>query len=124
MKQVSVDGGKTWHDSKDLPDTDSNYDYKLDFNFTANGDYTKILLGDNFESSQWTDLAKAKVTDKDGNDIAGQFKVLNASGKDVTKDFNNHVFQKTVKRKSFKLSLRLTRFQILPSLLLIVILIV
>lgn len=99
MKQVSVDGGKTWHDSKDLPDTDSNYDYKLDFNFTANGDYTKILLGDNFESSQWTDLAKAKVTDKDGNDIAGQFKVLNASGKDVTKDFNNHVFQKDGKKE-------------------------
>nr|AAA66196.1 sex factor aggregation protein [Lactococcus cremoris subsp. cremoris MG1363] len=99
VKQVSVDGGKTWHDSKDLPDTDSNYDYKLDFNFTANGDYTKILLGDNFESSQWTDLAKAKVTDKDGNDIAGQFKVLNASGKDVTKDFNNHVFQKDGKKE-------------------------
>lgn len=99
VKQVSVDGGKTWHDSKDLPDTDSNYDYKLDFNFTANGDYTKILLGDNFESSQWTDLSKAKVTDKDGNDIAGQFKVLNASGKDVTKDFNNHVFQKDGKKE-------------------------
>lgn len=98
-KQVSVDGGKTWHDSKDLPDTDSNYDYKLDFKFTANGDYTKILLGDNFESSQWTDLKKAKVTDKDGNDIAGQFKVLNASGKDVTKDFNNHVFQKDGKKE-------------------------
>jgi len=99
VKQVSVDGGKTWHDSKELPDTDSNYDYKLDFNFTANGDYTKILLGDNFESSQWTDLTKAKVTDKDGNDIAGQFKVLNAAGKDVTKDFNNHVFQKDGKRE-------------------------
>ncbi|WP_242327973.1 SspB-related isopeptide-forming adhesin [Lactococcus lactis] len=98
-KQVSVDGGKTWHDSKDLPDTDSNYDYKLDFKFTANGDYTKILLGDNFESSQWTDLKKAKVTDKDGNDIAGQFKVLNAAGKDVTKDFNNHVFQKDGKKE-------------------------
>jgi adhesin isopeptide-forming family sspB-C2 type protein/LPXTG-motif cell wall-anchored protein len=99
VKQVSVDGGKTWHDSKDLPDTDSNYDYKLDFKFSANGDYTKILLGDNFESSQWTDLTKAKVTDKDGNDIAGQFKVLNAAGKDVTKDFNNHVFQKDGKKE-------------------------
>ncbi|WP_349652173.1 SspB-related isopeptide-forming adhesin [Lactococcus lactis] len=99
VKQVSVDGGKTWHNSKDLPDTDSNYDYKLDFKFTANGDYTKILLGDNFESSQWTDLKKAKVTDKDGNDIAGHFKVLNASGKDVTKDFNNHVFQKDGKKE-------------------------
>lgn len=99
VKQVSVDGGKTWHDSKDLPDTDSNYDYKLDFKFTANGDYTKILLGDNFESSQWTDLKKAKVTDKDGNDIAGHFKVLNAAGKDVTKDFNNHVFQKDGKKE-------------------------
>lgn len=99
VKQVSVDGGKTWHDSKDLPDVDSNYDYKLDFKFTANGDYTKILLGDNFESSQWTDLKKAKVTDKDGNDIAGQFKVLNAAGKDVTKDFNNYVFQKDGKKE-------------------------
>lgn len=99
VKQVSVDGGKTWHDSKDLPDTDSNYDYKLDFKFTANGDYTKILLGDNFESSQWTDLKKARVTDKDGNVIAGQFKVLNAAGKDVTKDFNNHVFQKDGKKE-------------------------
>lgn len=99
VKQVSVDGGKTWHDSKDLPDTDSNYDYKLDFKFTANGDYTKILLADNFESSQWTDLKKAKVTDKDGNDIAGHFKVLNAAGKDVTKDFNNHVFQKDGKKE-------------------------
>lgn len=98
-KHVSVDGGKTWHDSKDLPDTDSNYDYKLDFKFTANGDYTKILLGDNFESSQWTDLKKAKVADKDGNDIAGQFKVLNAAGKDVTKDFNNHMFQKDGKKE-------------------------
>lgn len=99
VKQVSVDGGKTWHDSKDLPDTDSNYDYKLDFKFTANGDYTKILLGDNFESSQWTDLKKAKVADKDGNDIAGHFKVLNAAGEDVTKDFNNHVFQKDGKKE-------------------------
>ncbi|WDA67310.1 SspB-related isopeptide-forming adhesin [Lactococcus lactis] len=99
VKQVSVDGGKTWHDSKDLPEIDSNYDYKLDFKFTANGDYTKILLGDNFESSQWTDLTKVKVTDKDGNDIAGHFKVLNASGKDVTKDFNNHVFQKDGKKE-------------------------
>ncbi|MGV8956211.1 SspB-related isopeptide-forming adhesin [Lactococcus lactis] len=99
VKQVSVDGGKTWHDSKDLPDTDSNYDYKLGFKFTANGDYTKILLGDNFESSQWTDLKKARVTDKDGNDIAGQFKVLNSAGKDVTKDYNNHVFQKDGKKE-------------------------
>lgn len=103
VKQVSVDGGKTWHNSKDLPDTDSNYDYKLDFKFTANGDYTKILLGDNFESSQWTDLKKAKVTDKDGNDIAGHFKVLNAAGKDMTKDFNNHVFQKDGKKEGLQI---------------------
>lgn len=34
VKQVSVDGGKTWHDSKDLPDTDSNYDYKLIFYYS------------------------------------------------------------------------------------------
>jgi hypothetical protein len=98
-KQVSIDGGKTWYDSKDLPDNDSNYDYKLDFKFTANGDYTKILLEDNFESSQWTDLTKAKVTDKNGKEIAGKFKVLNAAGKDVTKDFNNHVFQKDGKKE-------------------------
>lgn len=98
-KQVSVDGGKTWHDSKDLPDTDSNYDYKLDYEFTANGDYTKILLKEAWESSQYVDLANIKLFTKDGKEIAGTKKVVNESGKDVTEDYNKHVFQKDGKKE-------------------------
>lgn len=99
VKKVSIDGGKTWQDSKDLPDNDTAYDYKLDFNFTANGDYTKIIFKDNWESSQWTDLSKAKLVDKDNNAIAGKFTVLNSEGKDVTKEFSDHVFQKDGKKE-------------------------
>ncbi|MDG4969798.1 SspB-related isopeptide-forming adhesin [Lactococcus lactis] len=98
-KQVSVDGGKTWHDSKDLPDTDSNYDYKLDYEFTANGDYTKILFKEAWESSQYVDLANIKLFTKDGKEISGTKKVVNESGKDVTEDYNKHVFQKDGKKE-------------------------
>lgn len=98
-KQVSVDGGKTWHDSKDLPDTDSNYDYKLDYEFTANGDYTKILLKEEWESSQYVDLANIKLFSKDGTEITGTKKVINEAGKDVTEDYNKHVFQKDGKKE-------------------------
>ena len=98
-KQVSVDDGKTWHDSKDLPDTDSNYDYKLDYEFTANGDYTKILLKEEWESSQYVDLANIKLFTKDGKEISGTKKVVNESGKDVTEDYNKHIFQKDGKKE-------------------------
>ncbi|TNU77521.1 SspB-related isopeptide-forming adhesin [Lactococcus lactis] len=98
-KQVSVDGGKTWHDSKDLPDTDSKYDYSLDYQFTGNGDYTKILFKEAWESSQYADLANIKLFTKDGKEIAGTKKVVNESGKDVTEDYNKHVFQKDGKKE-------------------------
>lgn len=98
-KQVSVDGGKTWHDSKDLPDTDSKYDYSLDYQFTGNGDYTKILFKEAWESSQYVDLANIKLFTKDGKEIAGTKKVVNESGKDVTEDYNKHVFQKDGKKE-------------------------
>ncbi|WKB49872.1 cell surface protein (plasmid) [Lactococcus lactis subsp. lactis] len=98
-KQVSVDGGKTWHDSKDLPDTDSKYDYSLDYQFTGNGDYTKILFKEAWESSQYVDLANIKLFTKDGKEISGTKKVVNESGKDVTEDYNKHVFQKDGKKE-------------------------
>lgn len=98
-KQVSVDGGKTWHDSKDLPDTDSKYDYSLDYQFTGNGDYTKILFKEAWESSQYVDLANIKLFTKDGKEIAGTKKVVNESGKDVNEDYNKHVFQKDGKKE-------------------------
>lgn len=102
VKQVSVDGGKTWHETDNLADVDSLFDYKVGFVFTGNGDYTKITFTDNLESSQWTDLSKASVLSKDGKVIPGQFKVFNAAGKDVTADFNNHVFQKDGKKEVLK----------------------
>ncbi|PCS10538.1 cell surface antigen I/II precursor [Lactococcus lactis subsp. hordniae] len=98
-KKVSVDGGKTWQDLENLTDVDTLFDYKVGFTFTANGDYTKIIFKDNWESSQWTDLSKAKLLDKDNKAVAGKFTVLNASGKDVTKEFNDHVFQKDGKKE-------------------------
>ncbi|MDG4977448.1 SspB-related isopeptide-forming adhesin [Lactococcus lactis] len=98
-KQVSVDGGKTWHDSKDLPDTDSKYDYSLDYQFTGNGDYTKILFKEEWESSQYVDLANIKLFTKDGKEIAGTKKVINEAGKDVTEDYNKHVFQQDGKKE-------------------------
>ena len=98
-KQVSVDGGKTWHDSKELPDTDSKYDYKLDYEFPANGDYTKFMMREEWESSQYVDLANVKVFTKDGAEITGTKKVVNEAGKDVTEDYNTHVFQKDGKKE-------------------------
>lgn len=98
-KQVSVDGGKTWHDSKDLPDTDSKYDYSLDYQFTGNGDYTRILFKEAWESSQYVDLANIKLFTKDGKEIAGTKKVINEAGKDVTEDYNKHVFQQDGKKE-------------------------
>lgn len=99
-KQVSIDGGKTWHNEGDLQDNDSEYDYKLTHELTANGDYTKIITKDEWESSQWTDLTKAKAFDKKGNELAGKFTVQDASGKDATKAFNNHDFQKDGKKET------------------------
>lgn len=94
-----MDGGKIWHDSKDLPDTDSKYDYSLDYQFTGNGDYTKILFKEAWESSQYVDLTNIKLFTKDGKEIAGTKKVVNESGKDVTEDYNKHVFQKDGKKE-------------------------
>lgn len=98
-KKVSVDGGKTWHESKDLPDTDSNYDYSLDYEFTANGDYTKFMMREEWESSQYVDLANIKVFTKDGAEITGTKIVVNEAGEDVTEDYNKHVFQKDGKKE-------------------------
>ncbi len=98
-KKVSVDGGKTWHESKDLPDTDSNYDYSLDYEFTANGDYTKFMMREEWKSSQYVDLANIKVFTKDGAEITGTKIVVNEAGEDVTEDYNKHVFQKDGKKE-------------------------
>lgn len=99
-KQVSVDGGKTWHDSDKLSDNDSNYDYKLNFSFTANGDYTSLQLKEEWQSVQWVDLSKITVTAKDGKAIPGTFKVFDQSGKDVTEAYNKKTFQMDGKKEA------------------------
>ena len=99
-KQVSVDGGKTWHDSDKLSDNDSNYDYKLNFSFTANGDYTSLQLKEEWQSVQWVDLSKITVTAKDGKAIPGTFKVFDQSGKDVTEAYNKKTFQTDGKKEA------------------------
>lgn len=54
-KQVSIDGGKTWSDFKDLPKHDTVYDWKSifspskDFNFDGAG---SLILMDTFEHLQ------------------------------------------------------------------------
>lgn len=98
-KKVSIDGGKTWQETDNLPDTDSNFDYSLDYNFTGNGDYTKILFKEAWESSQYVDLANIKLFSKDGKEIAGTKKVINEAGKDVTEDYKKHVFQQDGKKE-------------------------
>lgn len=98
-KKVSIDGGKTWQETDNLPDTDSNFDYSLDYNFTGNGDYTKILFKEEWESSQYVDLANIKLFSKEGKEITGTKKVINEAGKDVTEDYNKHVFQQDGKKE-------------------------
>ncbi|WP_242327087.1 SspB-related isopeptide-forming adhesin [Lactococcus lactis] len=99
-KQVSIDGGKSWQDSDKLLDNDSNYDYKLNFNFTAHGDYTSLQLKEEWQSVQWVDLSKVTVTAKDGKVIPGTIKVLDQAGKDVTEAYKQKTFQTDGKKEA------------------------
>ncbi|CAI3249821.1 hypothetical protein CIRMBP1293_01207 [Enterococcus cecorum] len=74
-KQVSVDGGKTWGEIKDLPNHDGNYTWKTDFQLPKFNNFEQLILTDHFADVQFPNLDISKMVSvlQNGRDITSKF---------------------------------------------------
>ncbi|WP_171311656.1 hypothetical protein [Enterococcus cecorum] len=74
-KQVSVDGGKTWGEIKDLPNHDGNYTWKTDFQLPKFNNFEQLILTDHFADVQFPNLNIEKMVTilQNGRDITAKF---------------------------------------------------
>ena len=74
-KQVSIDGGKTWGDVKDLPNHDGNYTWKTDFQLPKFNNFEQLILTDHFADVQFPNLNIEKMVTilQNGRDITAKF---------------------------------------------------
>ena len=74
-KQVSIDGGKTWGEIKDLPNHDGNYTWKTDFQLPKFNNFEQLILTDHFADVQFPNLDISKMVSvlQNGRDITSKF---------------------------------------------------
>lgn len=74
-KQVSIDGGKTWGEIKDLPNHDGNYTWKTDFQLPKFNNFEQLILTDRFADVQFPNLDISKMVSvlQNGRDITSKF---------------------------------------------------
>ncbi len=74
-KQVSIDGGKTWGEIKDLPNHDGNYTWKTDFQLSKFNNFEQLILTDHFADVQFPNLDISKMVSvlQNGRDITSKF---------------------------------------------------
>lgn len=60
-KEVSIDGGKTWGETKDLPNHDGNYTWRTHFTLSKMNNYDQLVLTDHFADVQFSNLDIAKM---------------------------------------------------------------
>ena len=74
-KQVSIDGGKTWGEIKDLPNHDGNYTWKTDFQMPKFNNFEQLILTDHFADVQFPNLDISKMVSvlQNGRDITSKF---------------------------------------------------
>ncbi|STP83923.1 cell wall surface anchor family protein [Enterococcus cecorum] len=74
-KQVSIDGGKSWGEIKDLPNHDGNYTWKTDFQLPKFNNFEQLILTDHFADVQFPNLDISKMVSvlQNGRDITSMF---------------------------------------------------
>ena len=74
-KQVSIDGGKSWGEIKDLPNHDGNYTWKTDFQLPKFNNFEQLILTDHFADVQFPNLDISKMVSvlQNGRDITSKF---------------------------------------------------
>ena len=74
-KQVSIDGGKSWGEIKDLPNHDGNYTWKTDFQLPKFNNFEQLILTDHFADVQFPNLDIYKMVSvlQNGRDITSKF---------------------------------------------------
>ena len=74
-KQVSIDGGQTWGEIKDLPNHDGNYTWKTDFQLPKFNNFEQLILTDHFADVQFPNLDISKMVSvvQNGRDITSKF---------------------------------------------------
>ena len=74
-KQVSIDGGKTCGEIKDLPNHDGNYTWKTDFQLPKFNNFEQLILTDHFADVQFPNLDISKMVSvlQNGRDITSKF---------------------------------------------------
>ncbi|GHU37899.1 hypothetical protein FACS1894192_08010 [Bacilli bacterium] len=75
VKDVSIDGGKTWATEKDLPNHDGLYTWRNTFKLTMYNNVEELVLSDHIANVQMPNI-----------DLAKQVKILQ-NGKDITSHF-------------------------------------
>ena len=92
-KQVSIDGGKTWGEIKDLPNHDGNYTWKTDFQLPKFNNFEQLILTDHFADVQFPNLDISKMVSvlQNGRDITSKFSFstkINGDNVDVIATLN------------------------------------
>ncbi len=97
VKEQSFDGKNWTKDPLNLPEHDKSWQERITHQLSNHADYKTITLKDKWETVKRYE--SMKVTNFEGKEVEGTTEILNAAGKDVSKEFKAGTLQKDGKKE-------------------------